>query len=116
MGQVWVRASVATWERTNLPTVSTEQTDNFYGELVRSLYLNITPAAIMWLAFAATFGLVYPEDGDVVPIALGWASLLASAIRLIMTQTLRNQALTAALDRRKETGRESCRERGGTYV
>lgn len=82
-----------------LPTVSNEQTDNVYVELVRSLYLNITPAAIMWVAFAATFFLVYPKQGDTLLLALGSAGLMASAARLTVTQALRGRALTAALDR-----------------
>lgn len=84
-----------------MSTVSTEQTDNVYVELVRSLYLNITPATIMWLAFAATFFLVYPEGGDAPLFTLGCASLAASATRLAVAHVLRNRALTAALDRRE---------------
>lgn len=80
-----------------MPT-STEQTDKVYVELVRSLYANITPAVIMWIAFAVTFGLVYGREGDSAVLVLGCASLAASAARFAVTQWHRNKALTAAID------------------
>lgn len=72
-------------------------TDKVYVELVRSLYANITPAVIMWMAFALTFALVFYEKADDLLKILGGTGLAASTLRLAVTCAFRNKALIAAI-------------------
>ena len=69
-----------------------------YVEQVRSLYLNLAPALVMWGTFAITFWLAYhrmPEPGLLI---LGIAGIIASSLRIGVTAYYRDLALTAVLD------------------
>jgi diguanylate cyclase len=84
-----------------LTTPNESRTDKVYVELVRSLYVNIMPAVILWIAFVLTLGLIYHEQPDDLLLVLGCAGLAVSTARLVVTQLLRGKALTAAIDRKE---------------
>ena len=73
--------------------------DKVYVELVRSLYWNMMPAAIMVGAFATSVMLIDRRLGDGLLLALGIAGLVSLLARLAVTRWHRRQALTASLDR-----------------
>jgi diguanylate cyclase (GGDEF)-like protein len=73
--------------------------EKVFVELVRSLYWNMMPAAIMAGAFAASVLLIHRELGDGVLLALGIAGILSLTARLAVTRWQRHTALTASLDR-----------------
>ena len=82
-----------------LTSSSEPMTDKIFVELVRSLYTNMMPARIMWMAFALVFILVYREHPDSMLLVLGSAALLTQTFRLGVSRAYRNEALTAVLNR-----------------
>lgn len=75
-------------------------TDRVYVEQVRSLYLNVVPALVMWVAFIVNFGLAYRNKAEPGLLLLGIAGIAASSARIGITVYFRDRALTAALDRK----------------
>ena len=73
--------------------------DKVYVELVRSLYWNMMPAAIMAGAFATSVMLIHRRLGDGLLLVLGIAGVLSLLVRLAVTRWQRHKALTASLDR-----------------
>jgi diguanylate cyclase (GGDEF)-like protein len=73
--------------------------DKVFVELVRSLYWNMMPAAIMAGAFATSVMLIHRRLGDGLLLALGIAGVLSLLARLTVTRWQRHKALTASLDR-----------------
>lgn len=73
--------------------------DRIYAEQVRSLFVNATPAAIMLLAFTFTFVLAHGRMPSTALTVVGTLGVVASATRLACTYWLREEALTASLDR-----------------
>lgn len=75
-------------------------TDRVYVEQVRSLYLNVVPSLVMWVAFIVNFGLAYRNKAEPGLLLLGVAGIVASSTRIAITMRFRDRALTAALDRK----------------
>lgn len=74
--------------------------DKVYVEQVRSLYVHLAPAIVMWGAFAIDGWLTYLTTPGPLVLALGIAGILASSARIAVTAMHRSRALTAALDRK----------------
>lgn len=72
--------------------------DRVFVELIRSLYFNLMPAFVMTGAFALCFMMIQLREGDPTVLVLGCVTLLASLLRLGVTQRFRRRALTAVLD------------------
>ncbi|MBU0793250.1 MAG: GGDEF domain-containing protein [Alphaproteobacteria bacterium] len=72
--------------------------DRVYVELVRSLFVNVTPAAIMAVAFTLSVVLIAQETGDSLSTALGVAGVIAISARLAVTIKLRKRALSSSFD------------------
>lgn len=82
-----------------MPSSSAETlTDRVYVDQVRSLYLSLTPAVVMWAAFVINFWLAYRIAPDIGLLALGIAGILASSARIGITALHRDRALTSALN------------------
>lgn len=73
--------------------------DRVYVEQVRSLYVNLAPATVMWGAFAINAWLAYRSTPDTIGAVLGLMGMMASSARILVTRLYRTKALTAALDR-----------------
>ncbi|MCW2403543.1 diguanylate cyclase (GGDEF)-like protein [Sphingobium sp. B1D7B] len=71
--------------------------DKVYVELVRSLFVNVTPSAIMAVAFTLSVALIVNETRDRLTLTLGVAGVLAMGVRIIVTLRLRGQALASDL-------------------
>ena len=72
--------------------------DRVYVELVRSLFVNVTPAAIMAVAFTLSVVLIAQETGNSLSTALGVAGVIAISARLAVTIKLRKRALSSSFD------------------
>lgn len=73
--------------------------DRVYVELVRSLYANPAPAVIMTAAFGLTVVLLSLRWPHAQLPVVGGIGILATCVRLVVTQRNRKRALTAPLDR-----------------
>lgn len=73
--------------------------DRAYVELVRSLYVNITPSVIMSAAFALAVLLIHSAEENAMILIIGAAGMVASIARLVITQALRRRTLTNTLSR-----------------
>lgn len=73
--------------------------DKVYVELVRSLYLAVTPSVIMSVAFAVSSLLIYADSGGPFILATSIAGIFFCIARLSVVVWFRREALTAALDR-----------------
>ncbi|WP_159980680.1 MULTISPECIES: GGDEF domain-containing protein [unclassified Novosphingobium] len=81
-------------------TQSDALSEKVYIELVRSLYANVLPSKIMLGITGLYVSLIGRSAGSTLLWAVGLATFFACLIRVGITISLRNRAMTAALDRR----------------